>query len=144
MDNSSNRKIFRNTLLIFAIIDIFCILVGAMFRLNHWSGGAPMLIPGMGVAIWVWLGVLTYRCIVGYDTTMPSSYSAFRIIAHIMLAISGSFLIWGSLSAINHWPGWELFTAIGLVTTSISIIAMVIVFIRKEIHNKKQNNNLQN
>lgn len=112
--------------MVLSIIDFVAVLCGALFKLNHWPGGIPMLVLGLTTAVYIWIGFVIYRCIVGRDTTKPASYNSIRVVAHVFLAFSGCGFVVGTLFAICHWPGYQAQLFSGVVANLISVIAMTI------------------
>ncbi len=139
MAKTSTKNKIRTLLIIISIINIVTVLCGVLFRLNHWQGGSVMLILGLSLAVYIWIGFIVYRCIVGHNPALQSPvWKCFRITAHVFLAFFGGSLILGLLFAINHWPGWQLMLSMGIVGTIVSSI-MILVF-----RNKKQEDKLIN
>jgi len=141
MGKTSSRTKIRTLLTIISIIDVIVILGGVLFRLNHWSGGTVMMILGLSLAVYVWLGFIVYRCVVGHNPALQSPvWTCLRIVSYVLLAFFGSSLILGILFAINHWPGWQLMSVMGIVGTIVSFLLTLLVF----FYNKKQQEKLTN
>jgi hypothetical protein len=135
MSCPSKKSKFATALVVLAALDAITILLGAMFRINHWHGGSIMLILGMGGAVWIWCAGIIYRCIADEIFSLPSGSLLFQILVGLLLLGAGSFLLMGALFCLNHWPGGHIMVTVGAAAMIVAILAELILY----LHKKKTN-----
>ena len=136
MSCPTKKSKFATALVVLAaLLDAITILLGAIFRINHWPGGSIMLILGMGGAVWIWCAGIIYRCISSDMFSLPSGSLLFRILVGLLLLGAGFFLLMGTLFCINHWPGGHIMVTVGAAAMIVAILAELILY----LHKKKTN-----
>ena len=136
---SSHRK--TNILfIILASVVWSCILLGSIFKLNHFSGGDIMIVLGITSAIYVFIGFIIYCCIlVGKDKTKPVSFKVFSIVALVFFAHAVGMSVVGAMFYIMHWPGGHISMIMGAIFALPALAAMIIALANKN-KNKQLNN----
>ena len=95
-----------------------------------------MIILGFGLAVYVLVAFMIYRCNVHVKATQPDLDRFLWIISFSLLALFGSILIMGILFTLNHWPGGHIQSLIGGIGTCIALVVMLFPFLR----NRNKNN----
>ena len=89
-----------------------------------------MICLGFGLAVYVLVALMIYRCIVRVKTTRADLDRFLWIISFISLALFGSILIMGILFSLNHWPGGHIQLLIGGIGTCIALVVLLLPFLR--------------
>jgi len=109
---------------VLGIILINVLLIGAIFKINHWPGAGVLLSLSMTLLV---VGFFPLALIASYRSTSDKLQLHLYIIAYITVA----FVIIGMLFKIMHWPGAGVMLIIGIPLPFILFLPFYIRY-----HNK--------
>jgi hypothetical protein len=107
-----------------ALVSIALLIIGTLFKLNHYPGANIILIVGAAAT------VLAFILMIGTTSVKLSGFEKFNVIfsSLVMIVISLAFVF-----KLNHWPGAAKLIWIGDIAIILACISFLIdTFTEKE------------
>lgn len=101
-------KIMKTSLYFFGFIASFCILLGIMFRVQHWPGADVMLLIGDVSLVFCMLTLLISVALV------PAAFVGATRVRSLAGAIGGLLLGSGGAFKVMHWPSASIQMVLGM------------------------------
>jgi hypothetical protein len=125
--------IMNNKIKVSSLISIILIVIGAVFKLNHWPYAALALLFGMAVFNFFFLPFYTaYLLNAAFDKKIKIVISAFSILAGV-LSIATIF-------QIQHWPGNGVVSISSVLLTLVILLVTIPILIIKVFKSEISNN----
>jgi hypothetical protein len=105
------------------IVSAIIILLGSIFKINHFPGAAIMLITGISILVMIFMPVAIIR---NYKNVQH------KLSLHISLFLTGFFVFVSALFKILHWPHAGDLLIVGILIPAFLFLPVYMYFNIKE------------
>jgi hypothetical protein len=115
----------KKTIYITGISCANLLMMGCMFKIQHWPGAGVLLVTSIFLFAFVFLPLALVN---GYREPGQAMYKGLYIISYLVFSI----IMLGALFKIMHWPGAGIFLLIGIPLPFVVFLPMYLYYTRKE------------
>lgn len=115
----------KRSIYISGIACAILMLLGAMFKINHWPGAAPLLIAAVFTFCFLFLPM---ALMASYRSQEEKKFKALHIVTYIVFSIT----LMGALFKVLHWPGAGMFLIIGIPLPFVLFLPVYLYQTREE------------